>query len=913
MQATRFWEAATFSEFACDLIVDCCGHVLCPGMIDIQTNGAYGCDFSDPAITTTDIHNVCTKLLATGCTSICPTLVSSASETYTVCLDTFRELMAKLEQANEACVRDGTAAAVRHHHHQAGVASFATSGTAATDLKPPVYAGLSPGCRIIGLHLEGPFIHPDRKGAHKLENLRQPNPAAGLVGGGAETPGEASVDLTDSAAADGGLKHKTDSSNNLFADSQTPNGDDKASRRSNAPVTGLAALSRVYGPVQWSAGEARIVTLAPELDGALDAVQELARAGVVAAIGHTTADIRCADAAIERGSSLITHLFNAMSAFHHRDPGVVGLLGRMPGGAAITSKARRRHSRILVQATGMGAAGLATAASTGALAGEAEGSDAAAPHPSLHLLAASRQQSAVSMDESPLHTRSLAHKTSSNAFFDKSSGSEHDNPDAAIGGMHRSGASAPTSPVPDHGQANAQWRGASSGGNGIINRGQRAISAAEPLPPPQQNGLHIGARSPISAAAAVLALVEHVTPYTPVPFRPPMTVGGGQQQHGQAQNADVAMPASFLPPAVSGQYAQAAASPPMLARRSYGSGLDSDVLHTMQSAGMITSSAGSSQRHQLQHAVMVDGTINDGYDDSNHSKKHFDADDTTSHVGSPAPINSLVLPRVPVEAAPASVSITRPVHVRQAAQDGGSDTPVNAEHAKAAYSFRGNGFNATSVSSDGPSGYLSAGRGSNAPGTYRDRDGGVAASAKGATAQSFGLHGVGAHGHHGAVTTAVHERPYYGIIADGVHVHPYAVNIAYETHPDGLILVTDAMKAMGLPVGRHTLGELEVDIYHGREDGHYEGLHAVLAGTATLAGAVVPLDECVRNLLAFTGCPLAHALAAVTTHPASVLRLGGVLGSLETGCWADMILIDSTESFTVMQTWVAGQLVWKKA
>jgi N-acetylglucosamine-6-phosphate deacetylase len=102
-----------------------------------------------------------------------------------------------------------------------------------------------------------------------------------------------------------------------------------------------------------------------------------------------------------------------------------------------------------------------------------------------------------------------------------------------------------------------------------------------------------------------------------------------------------------------------------------------------------------------------------------------------------------------------------------------------------------------------------------------------------------------------------------------------------------------------------------VDIYHGKEDGHYEGLHAVLAGTAVLAGAVVPLDECARNLLAYTGCHITAAIAAVTSAPAAVLRLEGVLGGLEIGCWADMVVLD--EDFTVLQTWLAGQLMWARA
>lgn len=47
-------------------------------------------------------------------------------------------------------------------------------------------------------------------------------------------------------------------------------------------------------------------------------------------------------------------------------------------------------------------------------------------------------------------------------------------------------------------------------------------------------------------------------------------------------------------------------------------------------------------------------------------------------------------------------------------------------------------------------------------------------------------------------------RPYFGMIADGIHVHPTAVKLAYNAHPEGFILVTDAMHLVGLPDGPYT-------------------------------------------------------------------------------------------------------------
>jgi N-acetylglucosamine-6-phosphate deacetylase len=73
-----------------------------------------------------------------------------------------------------------------------------------------------------------------------------------------------------------------------------------------------------------------MATLAPELDGGIDAVAQLAAAGAVPAIGHTDAAYHVAHAAVDAGARVATHLFNAMRPIHHREPGVVVALMERP-------------------------------------------------------------------------------------------------------------------------------------------------------------------------------------------------------------------------------------------------------------------------------------------------------------------------------------------------------------------------------------------------------------------------------------------------------------------------------------------------------------------------------------------------------------------------------------------------------
>jgi N-acetylglucosamine-6-phosphate deacetylase len=140
----------------------------------------------------------------------------------------------------------------------------------------------------------------------------------------------------------------------------------------------------------------------------------------------------------------------------------------------------------------------------------------------------------------------------------------------------------------------------------------------------------------------------------------------------------------------------------------------------------------------------------------------------------------------------------------------------------------------------------------------------------------------------------------YTLIADGIHSDPSVVRLAWQAHPEGCVLITDAMAAMGLEDGSYTLGDLEVEVAEGA---------ARLAGTETLAGSVLCMDAAVRNLWRFSGCRKEEALAAATEKPARLLGLYPRKGSLEVGADADFLLLN--EALEVQAAWVAGRCVYR--
>ena len=91
---------------------------------------------------------------------------------------------------------------------------------------------------------------------------------------------------------------------------------------------GAHSVELLRGPDEWSESTENIaiVTIAPELPGALDLIENLTASGVVVSIGHSAASARIATAALDAGATLGTHLLNAMPPITAREPGIAGVL-----------------------------------------------------------------------------------------------------------------------------------------------------------------------------------------------------------------------------------------------------------------------------------------------------------------------------------------------------------------------------------------------------------------------------------------------------------------------------------------------------------------------------------------------------------------------------------------------------------
>ena len=133
------------------------------------------------------------------------------------------------------------------------------------------------------------------------------------------------------------------------------------------------------------------------------------------------------------------------------------------------------------------------------------------------------------------------------------------------------------------------------------------------------------------------------------------------------------------------------------------------------------------------------------------------------------------------------------------------------------------------------------------------------------------------------------------LIADGIHVHPAMVRFTFRNFgPGNMILISDSMRACGLPAGQYELGGQAVTVLE--EPAGVSGSKkkkAVLTDhPETLAGSVATLYDCLRCAVLEMGIPLPYAVRAASENPARALGVYGDYGTLSAGAFADIILAD---------------------
>ena len=134
----------------------------------------------------------------------------------------------------------------------------------------------------------------------------------------------------------------------------------------------------------------------------------------------------------------------------------------------------------------------------------------------------------------------------------------------------------------------------------------------------------------------------------------------------------------------------------------------------------------------------------------------------------------------------------------------------------------------------------------------------------------------------GAVSDSAHVNA--EMICDGVHIHPSVVRATFKMlGADRIVLISDSMRAAGMPDGQYTLGGLDVNVADGR---------ATLVGSGALAGSATNLMECMKRVVKKMGIPLETAVACASANPAKCLGIDGEYGSIEPGKRGNVVLLD---------------------
>jgi len=144
------------------------------------------------------------------------------------------------------------------------------------------------------------------------------------------------------------------------------------------------------------------------------------------------------------------------------------------------------------------------------------------------------------------------------------------------------------------------------------------------------------------------------------------------------------------------------------------------------------------------------------------------------------------------------------------------------------------------------------------------------------------------------------------IIADGIHLPPPLLKLVYKIKGAGkTALITDAMRAAGMPEGESILGSLKNGLKVIIEDGV-----AKLPDRSAFAGSVATTNLLVRNMVTMAGVPLLQAVQMATVVPAKIMKIENKKGTLAAGMNADIVVFD--EDINIETTIIRGKIVYSK-
>ena len=137
------------------------------------------------------------------------------------------------------------------------------------------------------------------------------------------------------------------------------------------------------------------------------------------------------------------------------------------------------------------------------------------------------------------------------------------------------------------------------------------------------------------------------------------------------------------------------------------------------------------------------------------------------------------------------------------------------------------------------------------------------------------------------------------LIVDGIHLHPSIVKMVFELKgTEGIILITDSMRAKGLCDGISDLGGQDVQVKDNK---------AVLVNTDVIAGSITTLLAAIKKMVEYSGCTLAQAFVMATRNPSKAIGLTND-GSIKLGYKANLVMLD--EDLQVMMTLREGRPIF---